>query len=51
MVQAVDVAYRSIAELGGLYRRRELSPVDLLDGRARVDEGVPRVEEDGADHE
>jgi aspartyl-tRNA(Asn)/glutamyl-tRNA(Gln) amidotransferase subunit A len=29
MVQALDVGYLSIAELGRLYRRRELSPVEV----------------------
>ena len=29
MVQAADLAYLSIAEAGALFRRRELSPVEL----------------------
>jgi aspartyl-tRNA(Asn)/glutamyl-tRNA(Gln) amidotransferase subunit A len=32
VVQAVDVAYLSIAELGQLYRRRDLSPVEVTLG-------------------
>jgi aspartyl-tRNA(Asn)/glutamyl-tRNA(Gln) amidotransferase subunit A len=44
MVQSLDVAYLSIAELGALYRSRELSPVEvarqLLDRAASVQDRI-----------